>query len=180
MNRKRIARRYAKALFELARDAGRAEEVGRELREIYELLSTNPELRATLLTPVLPRRVKAEVLAALLERLGPSDLVANFLRVLLEARKLPVLSDILEAYEALADEAAGRVRGEVLTALPLEPDEVEAIRTALAKRLEKEVQLSARQDPEILGGVVARVGNLVFDASLRTQLQRLRDSFLKG
>ncbi len=180
MNRKRIARRYAKALFDLAREQGRIEPVGQELRELYDLLASNPELRTTLLTPVLPRRVKAEVLGALLEKLGPSDLVANFLRVLLEARKLPALPDILEAYDTLADEAAGRVRGEVVTALPLDEAELEAIRQALAKRLQKEIVLSTRQSPEILGGVMARVGNLVFDASLRTQLQRLRDSLMKG
>ncbi len=180
MIRTRIARRYARALFDLAKEQGKIEPIGRELAQIHELLVTNPDLRATLMTPVLPRRAKAEVLEALLEQAGPDPLVANFLRVLLEARKLQVLGDILQAYQAFADEAAGRVRGEVVAAMPLEPDDVEAFRGALAKHLSKEVLLTPRQDPDILGGVVAQVGNLVFDASLRTQLVRLRDSLIKG
>lgn len=180
MIRTRIARRYARALFDLAKEQGEIEPIGRELTEIHELLVTNPDLRATLMTPVLPRTAKAEVLEALLEQIQPDPLVANFLRVLLEARKLQALGDILQAYQTFADEAAGRVRGEVVAAMPLEPDDVEVFREALARHLSKEVLLTPRHDPDILGGVVAQVGNLVFDASLRTQLVRLRDSLIKG
>ena len=180
MIRTRVARRYARALFDLAREQGKIEAIGEQLREVHELLTGNPELRATLMAPVLPRKAKAEILEALLERAGLDPLVANFLRVLLEARKLVLLDEILQAYGELADEAAGRVRGEVVTALPLEPGELDALRSALSRSLNREVLLSARQSPEILGGVVARVGNMVFDASLRTQLQRLRESLIKG
>ncbi len=180
MIRTRVARRYARALFDLAREQGKIESIGEQLREVHELLTGNPELRTTLMTPVLPRKAKAEILEALLERAGLDPLVANFLRVLLEARKLVILGDILQAYGGLADEAAGRVRGEVVTVLPLESEELDTLRSALSRSLNKEVLLSARQSPEILGGVVARVGNMVFDASLRTQLQRLRESLIKG
>ena len=78
------------------------------------------------------------------------------------------------------DEATGKVRGEAITPMPLEDAALQTISQALSKALDKEVILEARQDPSLMGGMVARVGNLVFDASVKTQLQRMKDTLIKG
>lgn len=180
MNRTRIAKRYARALFDLASVADNVERIGSEVAVVGELLETDADLNTALLSPVLPRTSKAEILDALIDAAGADPLVANFLRVLLDAGRLPVLADIHGAYTALADEASGRVRGEAVTPMALEPADLEALRDALAESLGKEVFLDAREDPSILGGVIARVGNLVFDGSLRTQLIRMKETLTRG
>ena len=180
MIRTRIAQRYAKALFELAQEAGKTAEVAEQLQAVVGVLAEQEDLRTALLSPVLTRTAKAEVLEALLGAATFDPLVANFLRVLLEARKLRYLGDVLDAYRDMVDEAEGRVRGEAVTPKALKASEVHALTSALAKALGKEVELEARVDPSLLGGVVARVGNLVFDGSLRTQLDRLKETLTKG
>ena len=110
MIQSRIAHRYARALFELAQDAGRIEEIGRDLAGVQEFLASQDTIRTALLSPVLTRTVKAELLLALLEAATLDPLVANFLRVLLEARKLAAFDDIIAVYDGMLDEASGRVR----------------------------------------------------------------------
>ncbi len=180
MIRTRIAQRYARALFELAQDAGTAEEIGAQLATFQDVVDSDETVRTALLSPVLTRAAKQQVVEAYLEAVPVDPLVGNFLRVLLEARKLSVLPDMVAAYAAMVDAASGRVRGEALTRIPLKQPEVEALAKSLAQALNKKVELSARLDPSLLGGVVVRVGNLVFDGSLRTQLQRMRETLIKG
>lgn len=180
MIRARITKRYTRALFDLAAGAGKVEAIGGELASVQELLAADEGLRDALLSPVLTRDVKAQVLDAVLEASGLDPMVGNFLRVLLEARKLALLPEVVAAYGDLADEAAGRVRGTAVAPSALDEDDAAALADALSKALKKEVILDAQVDPTLRGGLVARVGNLVFDASLRTQLQRLRETLIKG
>lgn len=180
MIRARIAHRYTRALFELARDSGAMEQVGTDLDEVQRLIFGDEMLRTALLSPVLTRPAKSQIIDALIAAANPQPLIANFLRVLLDARKLLLLPDITAAYKGMADGALGRVRGETVTATTADETDLRAISQALSKTLRKEVLLDARTDPSILGGVVARVGNLVFDASLRTQLQKMSANLTKG
>jgi len=178
--RSRLAHRYAKALFELAQEAGTTPAVADQLQAFQDALAAHEELRTALLSPVLTRSAKAEVLEAVLGAAPFDPLTANFLRVLLEARKLPYLPDVMRTFAAMRDDAEGRVRGEAVTPIPLQDAEIQGLRAALSKTLQKEVELEARVDPALLGGVVARVGNLVFDGSLRTQLERMKETLTKG
>jgi len=176
----RIAQRYALAIFELAQEAGKTEEIGRDLDGVRAFLASDETVRNALLSPVVTRAAKAEVLQAVLEAASLEPLVANFLRVLLEARKLGALDDVVAVYDNMVDEVKGRVRGAALAAMPLDDADVDALAQALSRALEKEVILEAHTDPSILGGVVAQVGNLVFDGSVRTQLQRMKETLIKG
>jgi F-type H+-transporting ATPase subunit delta len=106
--------------------------------------------------------------------LGLSPLLTHFLSFLIDQRRTRDLAAIHEDYVRLAEEAAGRVRGEVVSATPLDPAQLARIRAALARRMGRELDLAIRVDPDLLGGLVARVGDLVFDGSLRTQLAQLR------
>jgi F-type H+-transporting ATPase subunit delta len=176
----RIAKRYSRALFELAKESGSMDKVGADLRSIVEILEKNPAIKTGLTTPVTSREVKAGVLGALLEAVKADNLVENFLKVVLAARKISVMSEISEEFARMADEVSGRLRGEAISPIALDEAALKKLSAALSKALGKEVILSSREDKALLGGVVARVGNLVFDASVKTQLERMKDSLVKG
>ena len=109
-----------------------------------------------------------------------SRTVANFLRLLVDRRRLIDFDAICDEFERLADEAAGRVQAEVVPATPLREEQRERLRRALAARTGKQVELAERVDPALLGGAVASVAGLVFDGSLRTQLAQLHGSLTRG
>lgn len=180
MIKTRIAKRYARALFEIAKESGRIEEYGRDLEVVHSLFKGDAVIREGLTSIVASRDAKAELLDAIIEAAGLDRVVGNFLKVLLDARKMPVLPEVAAEYGALADEATGKLRGEVSSAMALSAADVSKLSEALSKAMDKQVILEAREDKALIGGVVARVGNLVFDASVRTQIQRMKESLLKG
>lgn len=180
MIKTRVAKRYARALFELAKEAGRIEEYGRDLEVVHTLFKAEEAVRQGLTSVVASHEEKAEVLDALIGAAGIDKLVGNFLKVLLAAGKMSVLPFVASEYRAMADEATGKLRGTVTSPLEIMPGEVEKMAEALSRALGKQVLLEARQDPALIGGVVARVGNLVYDASVRTQIQRMKESLIKG
>jgi F-type H+-transporting ATPase subunit delta len=175
-----VARRYAKALFELAREEGREAEVRAELGALAELLDESPELRAVLLQPLHPAVQRRAVLEAVSERLRVSALLRHFCAVLIEQRRLVDLDAIRAEYDRLADAEAGRMRAEVVSAAPLRDEQLARLRDALAARVGRQLDLEVRVDPELLGGVVAKVGDLLFDGSLRTQLRQLRAGLVRS
>jgi F-type H+-transporting ATPase subunit delta len=170
------AERYAKALFALARDEGRVEAVAEELGRLVDTMRAVPALRDVLVRPLHPAKERRAALRAVGERLALSPLLQKFCAFLIDQRRTRDLEAIQDEYRRLAEEAAGRVRGTVVSASPLEDAQLERLRGALARRTGRSVDLEVRVDPALLGGVVARVGDLVFDGSLRTQLAQLRAS----
>jgi len=170
------AERYARALFSLASDQGRVADVGEELATLVEAMRQVPALRDVLVRPLHPAKERRAALRAVGERIGLSPLMLNFCSFLIDQRRTRDIEAIHERYVRLAEEAAGRVRGEVISAAPLDGGQLERLRTALARQTGRSVDLEVRVDPALLGGVVARVGDLVFDGSLRTQLAQLRAS----
>lgn len=180
MARGAAARRYAKALFSLASEAARAEAVRGELASFGELLEQERELNDVLARPLHPAAQRRAALDAVARRLGASELVRHFLAFLIDQRRLVDFEAIRSAYEELADEAAGVTRAEVRSASELDDAQQERLRRALAARTGSEVELRVRVEPELLGGVVAQVGDLVFDGSLRTQLRQLHATLIQG
>jgi F-type H+-transporting ATPase subunit delta len=170
-----VARRYAKALWALAREESRLEAVGQELARFERVLADEAELRAALLLPWTKAAVKRAVALAVCEQLELSPLARNFLALVAQRRRLGLLAEIRAAYEALVDEAAGRVRARVRTAAPLGDAARTAIRERLGRRLGKTVLLDTEVDPALLGGFVAEVGGRLLDLSLRGQLAVLRE-----
>jgi F-type H+-transporting ATPase subunit delta len=173
------ARRYARALFALARDEDRVSPVRDELAALAGLIEAHPELRQALFRPVHPAAQRKAALAALAERLGSSVLLGHFLQYLIDQRRLIDFGEIRAEYERLADAAAGRVHAELSSATPLADVQVERLRRALVARSGRDVAIRVAVDPTLLGGVVAKLGDLVFDGSLRTQLAQLRASLMK-
>lgn len=174
MPRTAAARRYAKALFELAREEGRVQEVRDELRGLRTLLEQNADLQDVLLQPLHPVAERRAVLAALADRMGASVVLHHFYAYLIDQRRLVDYSAIESEYERLADEAAGLRKARVRSAAPLSSEQQQRLQRALEARLGGEVELELDVDPELLGGVVAQVGDTVYDGSLRSQLDQLR------
>lgn len=175
-----VARRYAKALRALAGEAGRLEPTAEEIQAFERLLATEPALRRVLLRPWVTAAVKREVVQAVAERLGLAPLTRRFLALVAQRRRLDLLPEILAAYRALVDEAAGRIRARVRTAAPVSDAERAVIRERLGRRLGKLVLLETEVDPALIGGFVAEVGSRVLDASVAGQLRALRERITSG
>lgn len=175
MNARAIARQYANALFTVASKLNHTAEVGRDLTAFAELVSANAELRQVLETPAIAPKKKREFIEALLAAAGqPSGEVSRLLALLAERDRLPFLADITAAYVARANEADRVVTADVVTAVELSADRQGALAAALGRATDRQVTVTGRVDPAILGGVIARVGGMVFDGSVASQLERLR------
>ena len=175
-----VARRYARALFAIARESDAVDRVREELGGIAEVLDAHPELRHALFRPLHPAAERRGVLRGVCARVGSGDTVRNFLAFLVDQRRIVDFEGIRAEYERLADEAAGRVRAEVVAASPLDARQTERLRAALSARTGHEVDLEVAVDADLIGGAVAVVGGVVFDGSLRTQLSQLRDTLTRG
>ncbi len=167
-----IARRYARALIEVA--GASYEQVGSELSGLSAALFGTPWAAEALLRPGVPKEARERALDGILQAAGLSPLTGNFLRLLLERRRLDQLPNIVRAYGAMADERAGRLRAHVASAQPLPPTMVADLTRRLGEATRKNVAVETSVDRGLLGGLVAQVGNVVYDGSLRTQLESLR------
>jgi F-type H+-transporting ATPase subunit delta len=175
VNARAIARQYANALFTVASKVNRTAEVSRDLSAFSELVSTNAELRHVLETPAVAPKKKRELVEALLAAAGqPAGEVSRLLTLLAERDRLPFLAEITAAYVARANEADRVVTADVVTAVELSAERQAALAAALGRATDRHVTVKGRVDPAILGGVVARVGGMVFDGSVASQLERLR------
>jgi F-type H+-transporting ATPase subunit delta len=164
------AKRYARAVFELASEEGHVEEWLRHLVAIKDLMS-DPTVAAVLENPTIPVPRRMELIAAP-RFLDPE--ATNLVRMLVETRRVDEIAGILGEFEELADEAAGRVRATVTTAVELSTDDRERVGRQLSKRLGKEVRVTATVDRRIIGGLKLQYGDHLVDASLATRLQQLR------
>lgn len=173
-----VARRYARALFGIGVDSGNFEALGQQISDFAELWSSSADLRQALENPVFHLDEKRKVLQQLLPRVAPTAEVQRFVLLLLDRRRISILPAIARAYRALADEHVGRVRARVTSAEPLSAGSIERVKRALEQRTGKKVIVEASVDPELIGGIVARVGDLVLDGSIRTQLADMRAKLL--
>ncbi len=171
-------RRYARALFSLAREESRIEGVRDELRRLGAMLEASAELRDVLLQPLHPAAERRRVLEAVAEQLGASTLLRRFYAYLIDRRRLVAFAEIEAEFARLADEAAGRVKAKVKTAQPLTAAQESRLARALAARAGSQVELEVEVDPALVGGLVAQLGDTVYDGSLRTQLVQLRSALL--
>lgn len=173
-----VARRYARALFSIGVDRNSFEQLGQELSDLAALWTSSPDLRQALENPVFGPGDKRRVLEQLLPRVAPTADVQKFVLLLLDRRRIAALPMIARAYREMADAFAGRVRAEVVSAQPLSPAETDRVRRSLEQRTGKKVILEPTVDASLIGGVVARVGDLILDGSVRTQLASLRQKLL--
>jgi F-type H+-transporting ATPase subunit delta len=169
-----IARRYAKALFDLAVEADKVEAWAESLVALQKAVEDSPELHALLASPVYTREQRQGLALQLAAALGLEPAPTSLLGLLAERNRLGYLGGIADVFGRLADEKLGRVRARVTSAVPLAEGEVEALSARLAAAARAQVMVERVVDPALLGGVVAQVGSFVYDGSLRSQLEDLR------
>jgi len=174
-----VARRYAKALIDLATRDETVAETGAQLQQHRELLQTNAQLQTILRNPGIDVEVKTKVLTAIFERTQPAPLLRNFLLLLLKKDRLHYIDAVGDHYERMANEKLRRVKAQVITARELEVGQVRAVEQKVAAMTQKEVLLERHVDPSILGGLIVRINHLVLDGSLRGQLNRLRQELIE-
>ena len=166
------ARRYARAVFELAQQDGDVEAWRRRLADLREILAV-PEVRAVVENPALGPQRRLEAIDLIgVDRLGAQG--RNLDKLLVEAHATDVVGEIADEFDRLDDEQAGRVRAVATTAVPLGAEDRERLVSDLSRRLGREVRLDVRVDPRILGGLVLQTGDRLVDASVRSRLQQLR------
>jgi F-type H+-transporting ATPase subunit delta len=165
------AKRYARAVFELAIEEGQVEEWSRRLETVRDLLS-DPSVAAVLTNPTIPVARRMELIAGEPKALDPE--ATNLARLLIESNRVRQIAGIAEEFETMADAAAGRVRATVTTAVELDHAERDKVAHQLSERLGKEVRMTVVVDRKILGGLKLQYGDHLIDASVATKLQQLR------
>lgn len=176
----RIARRYAKALLAIGREDGRAEQYKEELGAFVGLLEAQPELKMAISNPLYDADSRKRVLQIAIEKTGFSEVMASFLLLLYDKGRIDHLQNIYAFYEKLTDELANIVRADLVSAVKLPESSVARIRAALSKKTGKKVRIDASVDPALIGGVVTKIGDLVLDGSVRTQLMSLKESLQRS
>jgi F-type H+-transporting ATPase subunit delta len=174
-----LAGRYAIALFELARDQRQIESVGKSLDALSQALVDSKDFNELVTSPLVSREEAGKAFDALAPQLGLDPLTANFLGVLARNGRKSELQSVIRAFRRLAAEHRGETTAEVVTARPLNDDQLAALKQQLRTRAGRDVTIDATVDPNILGGIVVKLGSQQIDASIRTKLNRLA-SAMKG
>lgn len=170
-----LARRYAKAVFGL----GTPDRIAADLRSLAKAMKDSAELQTALNNPAIRRADRRKVLDALLQRIGSQPHTKNLVYLLLDGERLFALPEIARELDAMIQATSNHVTAEVTSAKPLDAAQLSSITAALEKLSGKKVDITKKEDPSLLGGVVAKVGDTVYDGSLRTQLRTLRDELTK-
>jgi F-type H+-transporting ATPase subunit delta len=175
------ATRYARALFDVAiKEKADLSRIESDLVQFSALVNQEPTLSKALLNPAVPAPRKRGVVSALTARMRPQEVVGKLLALLAERDRLGLLPELIAAYRERFLDYQKVVRAEVVTAEAMAPDRASRIERSLAQATGRTVTLTTRVDPSIIGGVVARVGDMVYDGSIARQLARLRERLIEG
>lgn len=169
-----VAARYADALFDLALEQKAVDGVLADLKSLQQAARASDAFRSFLRSPVYSREDQQKAIAAIAAAAGVSPLTRNFLSLVAKNRRLFALVPMIEAFAARVSAHRGEVRAEATAAAPLSDDHLRRLRAEIEAMVGKAVNLEVRVDPEILGGLVVKVGSAMIDSSLKTKLARLK------
>ena len=173
-----LAQVYARSLFEVAREQGKLDELREQLAQFADALDEQRDLAVFFFSPYFSTKEKQDGLGRLLE--GADQVLLNFLGLLIENHRMPVIFRIRQEYERLWDEENRILPVEITSAIELDQATTDSLGRTIGERAGRNVTLSARVDPDILGGIVVRVGNSILDASIRNRLEQLRRHVAQG
>ncbi|MBF0180392.1 MAG: ATP synthase F1 subunit delta [Magnetococcales bacterium] len=169
-----LAKRYATALAELANERNQLGVVGEDLARFAELLNTIPNLRLMLTSPTAPAHEKHAAVDAFIQHAQPTGIAGHLLKLLVDKRRMALVEAIIVAYHEETEVRGGRMTVEVRSPTPLDANHAEALKTTLGKITGKEIRLEHSTQPDLLGGIVVRIGSLMMDYSVRNHLNRLK------
>ncbi|HTY22333.1 MAG TPA: F0F1 ATP synthase subunit delta [Desulfomonilaceae bacterium] len=174
-----LAKRYATALVEIAQEQNALDKYAADLDALSKLVEESRDFREVLINPVFTKEDKKKIAGSVLTKMGADPMVINFVYLLIDRKRIEQLTGIEKAFRAKVDEIRGITRGQVTSAEPLEQAELAQLTEKLANITGKQVIVTTKVDPSLIGGLVAKVGDMVFDGTIRTQLNQLKES-LKG
>ena len=173
-----IARRYAKAVFAIGEEKGNLLGLVREVQRMADVWEESEEFRSTMQNPLINRVAKREIWESIVRRLGVSQMGKNFFGLLFDQSRFSSLPGIARELGVLADQKENRLRAEVTSAAELPETVVIRLKGALQRRTGKIVVVTTKEDPSLIGGVITRVGDLMYDGSLKTQFARIKEAML--
>lgn len=176
----RVSKRYARALFDIGQEDGNYAEYGGNLEEFARFCSDNPEYFQVISNPVFSVEDRKRILEATLEKSDFSATMKNFLRLLLEKNRIGEVEGISNYYGKLMDESTNVARANIITARTLKDDAMGKIVKALENLTSKTIKTEVYEDPSLIGGVVVKMGDMVLDGSIKTQLEGLKESLKRG
>jgi F-type H+-transporting ATPase subunit delta len=174
-----IAKKYAKALLGIGLNDGNYEALGQDLDKMADLLRESRDLRVVLRSPAFPKSARKTIARKVGERLGLATTTVNFIGLLIHRRRMDHFFMITKTYRDLCDEVAGRTRATLVAPMDLPFSLVREVKSLTESLTGKEVILSLEKDPSLIGGVLMKIGNVVYDGSLRSQIAKLRDTLKK-
>lgn len=175
-----VARRYAKALLLIGKEDGQTDSYRKELSGFADLMEREDALNQAITNPLYESSGRRKVLQAVIDSLDISKTMKSFLLLLFDKGRIGFIDSIADFYQKLADEVKGIARASLVSATELSEDTVEKIRTVLSQKTKKEIILEVEQNPELIGGIVTQIGDLVWDGSIKTQLINMRESLKRG
>ena len=175
-----LASRYARALYNLAQEKNEQDVVFAQMRVINEAFSGDKDIAQFLFSPVVRPAEKVQALEKLTDALPLSEAMKNFVLLLGKKNRLGIFKEIMTAFEFINDEAHGVTRGTVRSATVLAPEERKRIETLVGRATKKQVILTYKEDPSLLGGLVAEVGSFTFDDSLTSHLKRINEQLTRS
>lgn len=175
-----VSRRYAKALILIGQEDGQAEQYNAELESVVKLFDTQENFESALTNPLFNKNDRKKVLEAVLAATDLSAIMKSFLILLFDKGRIGFLREIASYYRDLADELKGVVKASIVSATKLSSEAIDKIKKSLSKKTGKTIVLNVEQDPSLIGGVVTKIGDLVLDGSIKTQLVNMRETLKKG
>ncbi len=175
-----LSRRYASALADVVQKTGETEAVKSELKQWVEMMVSSNELREAFSSPAIAHLSKEAVLEKLIAKTSPSKTTANFLRVLLKNGRISVVAAFSEKFEAVLEERAGIITAKITSARELGEGEKSGLKSSIEKMTGMKVKLEFDTDEDLIGGVVTRIGSTVYDGSVKTQLENLKQQLVNG
>ncbi|MEZ4527762.1 MAG: ATP synthase F1 subunit delta [Desulfobacterales bacterium] len=175
-----VARRYARALLLIGKEDGQAELYREELERFAGLVSGNRELEQAICNPLYDTAGRKKVLESVIGLSELTGVMKAFLLLLFDKGRIGFVQNINIFYQKLADELKGVARASMVSATRLSDETVEKIRESLSRMTGKDVKLEVQQDPSLIGGIVTKIGDLVLDGSIKTQLLNMRESLKRG
>jgi F-type H+-transporting ATPase subunit delta len=169
-----LAGRYATAVFELAEAAGAVDAVAADFTSLHNAIHSSPDLALLVRSPAFSREAQAKALGPVLEKMGVNALTRKFILLVAAKRRLFVLEGIIAAYNHKVARLKGEVEAEVTSARPLSAGETAELSRVLKARLGRDPRLTARVDPQLLGGLIVKLGSRMIDSSIRTKLNGIR------
>jgi len=178
--RSRVAKRYAKALLSLGQEDGKFQEYGKELADFAIFFEANKELRHIVTSPAFVLSDRKKILNDILTKSDYSETVKNFFNLLLDKNRMDAIREVSAYYEKLTDEVSHIARVDVIAPRSLKEDAARKLEKVLEEMTSKKIRMQMKEDKSLIGGLVVKIGDLVFDGSIKAQIEGLKESLGRG